>query len=187
MLISSPIFDFLFKAAGWKLVGNIPRDLDKTVVIVCPHATWKDFPIGLGARSILKLPILYWGKKELFDGFLGGLFSWLGGYPVDRSKNTNLVSSIVDIYNSKETFHAVLAPEGTRKDVDKLKTGFYHIAVQAKLPIIMIGFDYVNKEIKIGDTFYPSGDFEVDKKVIAQYYSTIPGVQKTWIKNYLVD
>ena len=187
MLISSPIFDFLFKAAGWKLVGNIPRDLDKTVVIVCPHATWKDFPIGLGARSLLKLPILYWGKKELFDGFFGGVFSWLGGYPVDRSKNTNLVSSIVDIYNSKETFHAVLAPEGTRKDVDKLKTGFYHIAVQAKVPIIMIGFDYVNKEIKIRDTFYPSGDFEVDKKVIAQYYTTIPGVQKSWIKNYLAD
>jgi 1-acyl-sn-glycerol-3-phosphate acyltransferase len=79
----------------------------------------------------------------------------------------------------------VLAPEGTRKDVDQLKTGFYHIAVQANVPIVMIGFDYVNKEIKIAEPFYPTGDFEVDKKVIARYFSTIPGVQKSWIKNYL--
>jgi 1-acyl-sn-glycerol-3-phosphate acyltransferase len=187
MLVSSPIFDFLFKAAGWKLVGNIPRELKKTVVIVCPHATWKDFPVGLGARSLLRLPILYWGKKELFDGLFGGIFSWLGGYPVDRSKNSNLVGSIVEIYNSKDTFHAVLAPEGTRKDVDKLKTGFYHIAVQAQIPIIMIGFDYVNKEIKIRDPFSTTGDFDVDKKEIAKYYATIPGVQKSWIQNYLAD
>jgi 1-acyl-sn-glycerol-3-phosphate acyltransferase len=185
MLVSSPIFDFLFKVAGWKLSGNIPRELPKTVVIVCPHATWKDFPVGLGARSLMKMPILYWGKKELFDGFFGGIFRWLGGYPVDRSKNSNLVSSIVDIYHSKTMFHAVLAPEGTRKDVDQLKTGFYHIAVQANVPIVMIGFDYVNKEIKIAEPFYPTGDFEVDKKVIARYFSTIPGVQKSWIKNYL--
>jgi 1-acyl-sn-glycerol-3-phosphate acyltransferase len=80
---------------------------------------------------------------------------------------------------------AVLAPEGTRKDVQELRTGFYHIALKANLPIIMIGFDYVNKVIKIRDPFYPIGEFNADKKVIAEYFSTIPGVQKSWIKNYL--
>ena len=55
MLVSSPIFDVLFKLAGWKLVGEVPRDLKKALVIVCPHATWKDFPIGVGARSLLKI------------------------------------------------------------------------------------------------------------------------------------
>ena len=96
MLVSSPIFDFLFKASGWKLVGNIPRDLKKTVVIVCPHATWKDFPIGLGARSLLRIPIYYWGKKELFESPFGFIFSWLGGYPVNRGTKSNLVEAIVD-------------------------------------------------------------------------------------------
>jgi 1-acyl-sn-glycerol-3-phosphate acyltransferase len=187
MLIKSAIFDFFFRALGWKIVGNIPLNLPKSVIIVSPHATWKDFPIGLGARSIMNLPIYFWGKKELFDGTLGGIFSWLGGYPVDRSKNNNLVGAIVDIYNTKETFHAVLAPEGTRKDVEALKTGFYYIAVQAKVPIIMIGFDYVNKQIRIREPFFPTGDFNVDKHVIADYFQTIPGVQKTWIKNYLAD
>jgi hypothetical protein len=76
MLVSSPIFDYFFKVAGWKLVGNIPYDLKKTVVIVCPHATWKDFPVGLGARSLMRLPILYWGKKELFEGVFGGICDW---------------------------------------------------------------------------------------------------------------
>ena len=95
------------------------------------------------------------------------------------------MDSIVDIYAEKESFVAVLAPEGTRKDVQELRTGFYYIAKKANIPIIMIGFDYVNKSIKIREPFYPSGDFEVDKKVIAQYFSTIPGVQKSWIKNYL--
>ena len=64
----------------------------------------RGIPVGLGARSLLRLPILYWGKKELFEGLFGGIFSWLGGYPVDRSKNSNLVGSIVDIYNSKGVF-----------------------------------------------------------------------------------
>jgi 1-acyl-sn-glycerol-3-phosphate acyltransferase len=187
MLIKSVLFDVAFRLSGWKLVGRVPYDLPKSLIIVCPHATWKDFPIGLGARSMMNMPINFWGKKELFDGFLGGVFSWLGGYPVDRSKNNNLVGAIVDIYHSKSSFHAVLAPEGTRKDVDALKTGFYYIAVQAQVPIVMIGFDYVNKQIKIREPFIPSGDFEVDKLIIADYYQSIPGVQKSWIKNYLAD
>ncbi len=185
MLMFNPIFNFIFKITGWKLIGNIPQNLLKSIVIVCPHASWVDFPVGLGARSLMRKKIYFWGKQELFKGSFGWLFKKLGGYPVDRSKNTNLVSSIVDIYHSKESFHAVLAPEGTRKDVQELKTGFYYIAVQAQIPIIMVGFDYVNKHIVVNDPFTPSGDFETDKKVIAQFYQGIPGVQKSWIKNYL--
>lgn len=185
MLVSSPIFDVIFKLTGWKLVGEVPRDLKKALVIVCPHATWKDFTVGLGARSLMKIPILFWGKKELFEGPFGGIFSWLGGYPVNRGTKSNLVDAIVDIYNSKDTFYAVLAPEGTRKDVQELKTGFYYIAHGAKVPLVMIGFDYVNKEIRIRDPYYTSGDFQKDKVDIAKYFQTIPGVQKSWIKNYL--
>ena len=124
MLISSPIFDVLFKLAGWKLAGAVPRELKKALVIVCPHATWADFPIGLGARSLLKIPILFWGKKELFEGPFGGIFRWLGGYPVNRGTKSNLVDAIVDIYNAKDSFYAVLAPEGTRKDVQELNRYF---------------------------------------------------------------
>jgi len=185
MWMSNLLFDLLFKLFGWKLTGNIPYHLKKCIVIVCPHATWIDFPVGLGARSLLKRKIYFWGKKELFDNPFGWLFRKLGGYPVDRSQHTNLVDAIVDIYNEKEEFYAVLAPEGTRKDVQELKSGFYYIAKMAKIPIIMVGFDFVNKEVKVNDPYFPSGDFEKDKIDIAKFYQTIPGVQKSWIKNYL--
>jgi 1-acyl-sn-glycerol-3-phosphate acyltransferase len=185
MLISSPIFDLVFKLTGWTLEGAYPDGLKKSIIIVAPHASWIDFPVGLGARSMMKIPIIFWGKKELFEGIFGWMFRWLGGYPVDRKNKSNLVDSIVDIYAEKETFVAVLAPEGTRKDVQELRTGFYYIAIKAQIPIVMIGFDFVNKIVKIREPFYPVGEFEVDKKVIAEYFSTIPGVQKSWIKNYL--
>lgn len=185
MLISSPIFNFVFKITGWSLEGEYPANIKKSIVIVAPHASWIDFPVGLGARSMMKIPIIFWGKKELFDGIFGWMFRLLGGYPIDRKNRSNLVDSIVHIYAEKETFIAVLAPEGTRKDVKELRTGFYYIAIKANIPIIMIGFDYVNQLIKISEPFYPSGEFDADKKVIAQYFSTIPGVQKSWIKNYL--
>jgi len=185
MLMFNPIFNFIFKVAGWKLQGTIPIELEKSIVIVCPHASWVDFPVGLGARSLLRKKIYFWGKQELFKGAFGWLFQKLGGYPVDRSKNTNLVSSIVDIYQSQTSFHAVLAPEGTRKDVHELKTGFYFIAIEAQIPIMMIGFDYVNKRIVVNEPYMPCGDFEIDKKVIATFFKGIPGVQKSWINNYL--
>lgn len=185
MLIKSPLFDIVFKWSGWRLEGQIPSHLRKSITIVCPHATWKDFPVGLGARSLMNIPIYFWGKKELFEGPFGWMFRWLGGYPVDRGKKSNLVDAIVDIYQSKSEFHAVLAPEGTRKDVQELRTGFYYIAVKAQVPILMIGFDYVNKRIVIREPFMPTGNFDIDKLEIAKFFQGIPGVQKSWIKNYL--
>jgi 1-acyl-sn-glycerol-3-phosphate acyltransferase len=185
MLMRNLLFDLLFKLAGWKLSGNIPFHLKKAIVIVCPHATWVDFPVGLGVRSVLKRKIYFWGKKELFNNSFGWLFRILGGYPVDRSKHSNLVDSIVDIYQQKDEFLAVLAPEGTRKDVQELKTGFYYISLLAKVPIVMVGFDYVNKRIMVNEPFTPTGDFEKDKIKIAEFYQTVPGVQKSWIANYL--
>ena len=95
MLISSPIFDFVYKISGWSLEGKYPADLKKSIIIVAPHASWIDFPVGLGARSMMNIPIFFWGKKELFDGAFGWMFRWLGGYPVDRKNKSNLVDSPV--------------------------------------------------------------------------------------------
>ncbi|RVU26768.1 glycerol acyltransferase [Sandaracinomonas limnophila] len=183
--MSNWLFDWLFKLSGWKVSGNIPYHLKKCIIIVCPHATWVDFPVGVGVRSILKRKIYFWGKKELFQGPFGWIFKKLGGYPVDRTKHTNLVDAIAEIYNSKDEFYAGLAPEGTRKDVKELKSGFYYIAQKANIPIVMVGFDFVNKKVMLNEPYYPSGDFEKDKIDIAKFYQTVPGIQKSWIKNYL--
>ena len=102
-------------------------------------------------------------------------FTAFGGYPVDRSKKNNLVDSIVDIYNSKDEFFVTIAPEGTRKKVNKLKTGFYYIALKAKIPILMIGLDFKKKLILISKLFYVSGNVDKDMDSFIDFYRPITG------------
>lgn len=163
-----------YNLLGWRIEGNFDLNIKKYIVIVAPHTSNWDFIIGVMARSILGIKdAKFLGKSQLFKWPYGFIFRALGGYPVDRSRHNNLVEAAVAIFNSKERFAMALAPEGTRKKVDKLKTGFYHIAVQAKIPIYMVGFDYVKKTIFIRHPFYPTGNVEEDMRVIVDYFSTI--------------
>jgi 1-acyl-sn-glycerol-3-phosphate acyltransferase len=179
------IYIFFFKLAGWKLVGEIPKTLKKSLIIVAPHAHWFDFPLGLFARASLKTKVNFLGKAELFNGTFGFIFRWIGGTPVDRFSNNGMVESVVEIYNSKEVLHIALSPEGTRKPVSKLRTGFYYITLAAKVPIIMVVFDYPNKQIIVRKPFNISGNIEEDLKEIAIYYNQFEGVKKDWIQNYM--
>lgn len=169
-----PIARFIFyRIIGWKFTGNFP-DLKKYIIIVAPHTSNWDFPMGLLARSISQIKgTKFLGKAELFRFPFGWIFRGMGGYPVNRSKNTNMVDAVVDIFNSHEKFKLALAPEGTRKKVSKLKTGFYHIAKKADVPIIMVGFDYKLKEIKIREPFKVTDDMEKDMKDITNWFRTI--------------
>lgn len=179
------LFKFLFKLAGWKLVGQFPKHIKKSILIVAPHAQSVDFPVGIGARAAIGVKMGFLGKKELFEGLFGWMFYWLGGYPVDRSSNNQVVKAVTTLYNSKEELHLVIAPEGTRKDVDKLKMGFYFIAKNSEIPIVMIGFDYAIKGIVISDPFYTTNDSHADLKQIALFFDKIGGYKKTWVSNYL--
>mgnify|MGYP002777813304 CR=1 FL=1 len=175
----------LFHFFGWRLAGRVPRELKKSVWIICPHATGWDFVVGVGARAATEMRIGFLGKKELFDGPLGFFFRRMGGHPVDRSRNTNLVEAQAEFIRDRESIHIAITPEGTRADVAELKSGFYHIARLAGVPIVMVGFDYPRKRIFLAEPFYPTGDWERDKVEIAKFFATIQGVQKTWVKRYL--
>lgn len=144
-------------------------------MIVAPHTSNWDFLIGLAARSILRIKTRYLGKKELFRFPFGILFRCLGGYPVDRSKQSNMVEEVAKIFNRHEEFSICIAPEGTRSKTDKLKTGFYHIASQLNIPILMVGFDYSKKEVRIHEPFHPSGKMEEDMPKILDFFRTIKG------------
>ena len=171
------LYTFLFKLFSWKFEGKLQNDLNKFIVIVIPHTSNWDFPLGIMVRSILRLnSTKYLGKSQLFKPPFGFIFRSLGGYPVDRSKNNNLVDAVVELFNSKEKFSIALAPEGTRKKVPKLKKGFYYISKKAKVPIIMIGFDYQGKCIKINEPFLPSDNILKDFKYIIDFFSTCKGV-----------
>lgn len=180
----NPLFARLYRLFGWKISGQIP-DIPKSILIFAPHATWHDFLVGVGARAYVDKPIHYLGKAELFNAPFGGLFKALGGYPVERTKRNNLVDWIVSLYQQKESFHLALAPEGTRKDVDSLKTGFYYIAQKAHIPIIMVGVDYAQKTIFIAEPFYCSQDLTADMQHIARFYAQLPGKKKAWVRAML--
>lgn len=164
------IYSFFFhKVAGWQIKGELP-ELNKYLIIVAPHSSNWDFPVGLAVRSIRRFDAKYLAKKELFRFPFGKLFRSLGGYPVDRSKKTNLVDAVAELYQRHERFIVAMTPEGTRGYVPHWKTGFYHIAVKAGIPIVMSAIDYGTKTVEFSPPLFPSGNLEADMKKIAQFY-----------------
>jgi 1-acyl-sn-glycerol-3-phosphate acyltransferase len=168
-----PIFQFIFWLVGWSTVGEKPR-YKKYVMIVGPHTSFWDFFVGVAARSIFRLDTKYLGKKELFKFPLGIILRWLGGYPVDRSNAAGSVQAVVDLFNAHEEFSIALAPEGTRKKVERLKTGFWRIAKEADIPIVVVGFDFGRRVVEIREPFMP-GNMDDDMAAILRYYKTIKG------------
>ena len=179
------IFRFFFWLSGWKLIGKVPDDLKKAVIAVVPHTRTKDFFVGLGARATLRRKIGFLGKEELFKPPFGFVFRALGGTPVIRNKNMNMVESYAEAIKGTEDMLFALAPEGTRKNVTKLRTGFYYMAVGGQIPIIPVGFDFARKEVIMGKPFMPSGDFKKDMlEQFLPFAKTIHNVEKDWVKNY---
>ncbi|MDN4164069.1 lysophospholipid acyltransferase family protein [Cytophagales bacterium LB-30] len=172
-----PLYALIFiKILGWRLVGNFPHHIHKFIVAVAPHTSNWDFLVGLAGRSLFRIQyVKFLGKSQLFKWPYGFLFRWLGGYPVDRSKHNNLVDQVVEMYRKHERFAIALAPEGTRSKVSQIKTGFYHIARKAEIPIILVGFDYAKKQIIVRDPFYPSVDAEADMVEILNFFKGISG------------
>jgi 1-acyl-sn-glycerol-3-phosphate acyltransferase len=170
------IASFIFhKVFGWKTIGLCPTDIKKYIIIGAPHTHWQDFFLGLAIKLTQKVPANFIGKASLFKPPFGFIFRALGGTPVDRSKSANRVDAIVNIFNSREQFILALSPEGTRKRVDAWKTGFYHIAKGAKVPIVMMTFDFENKQVKISEPYYLTNDEEKDMNFIYDFYRGVKG------------
>jgi 1-acyl-sn-glycerol-3-phosphate acyltransferase len=164
-----------FRLSGWKTAGRVPREIPKFIIAVAPHSSNWDFLVGLGARACLNFQSYYLGKKELFDSPLGWMFRRLGGIPVDRSRKSDLVEEITGEINRHEQFILTIAPEGTRKQTGKWKSGFYHIAHNARIPIVFCAFDYPTKTVRIFEPFTPSGNLEDDSTKIAALFADSRG------------
>lgn len=171
-----PLYILIFKILGWKIEGKFPVGIPKYIVAVAPHTSNWDFPLGVMARSILRMKNTHFlGKHTLFKPPFGWFFRWLGGHPVDRSSNHDVVHQVIDILNRHENFIIALAPEGTRKKVTKLRSGFYHIAKGAHIPIIPVGFDFSRKRIVIGEPFNPTDNQDEDFKTLLAFYREMRG------------
>lgn len=155
---------------GWKIEGDFPS-LNKFVLAVVPHTRNTDFIIGVLTRAVVDQKISYVGKKELFNPLTGWFFRALGGTPINRNSTENKVSSIAKIFKEKEVFRMAIAPEGTREKVDKWKTGFYYIAMEAEVPILLVNFNYALKQVGFLKLFYPTGNIEKDFKEMESYFN----------------
>ncbi|WP_031456558.1 1-acyl-sn-glycerol-3-phosphate acyltransferase [Flavobacterium chungangense] len=170
------LYKFLFfKLMGWKIVGIENAEVKKCVMMVMPHTSNHDFYLGIFTRGISGLEMNWVGKKELFKFPFGYYFRSVGGEPLDRSGGLNKVDAIASIFDRKEIFRLAVAPEGTRKEVKEIRTGFYFIALKAKVPIIPVAFDWGKKEVNLGQAFFPTGDYETDLFVLKKHYNGVIG------------
>lgn len=164
-----------FRIMGWKIKGSIDPNVKKCVMMVMPHTSAHDFYLGIFTRGITQLQMNWVGKKELFRFPFGFYFRYMGGEPLDRTGGLNKVDSIASIFERKEIFRLAVAPEGTRKNVNELKTGFYYIALKANVPIIPVAFDFGKKEVNLGAPLMPTGDIESDLITLKQHYIGVEG------------
>jgi 1-acyl-sn-glycerol-3-phosphate acyltransferase len=164
------------RSKGWNTALSFPyHHLKQYIVIVGPHTSNWDFIIGLAYRNMLDMSyVRFLGKSQLFKPPFGWIFRSLGGIPVDRTSNHNLVDAVADLFNKRERFAIAIAPEGTRKKVERLKTGFYFIAAKVRVPIVMVGLDYKNKTCRFSEPLYPS-DHTKDFEQIYSFYRPIEG------------
>ena len=148
---------FYLRASGWRIRGGVPAE-PKFVAIVAPHTSNWDFVVCVAAMFALGLHVHWFGKHSLFRAPLGWLLRALGGLPVRRDTAKGVVTEIADAIRAQPRFILALAPEGTRRRVSEWRTGFYHIAQQAGVPIVPVALDWGQREISIGDPVRTAGD-----------------------------
>ena len=150
---------------GWRIEGEIPS-VPRLLAIVAPHTSNWDFVVGLAAVLALRLDARWLGKHTIFRPPFRALLSFLGGIPVDRAAATDVVDQAVAAFRASDRLLLALAPEGTRKKVEKWKSGFHRIARAADVPILLASFDYRTRVIELGPVFTPTHDFEADLAAI---------------------
>ena len=160
-----------FARQGWSIERQIPVER-KFVIIAVPHTSNWDFPHFLGLADELGLELSFMGKLSLFRWPFANVMRELGGIPVDRKSSNNAVDQMVVEFAKRDTFMLTIAPEGTRGKVREWRTGFYHIAMAAGVPIVCGLMDYAKKHGGLGPAIYPTGDYEADMKKIAEVYKS---------------
>lgn len=154
--------------AGWRFEGNFP-DVPKMVLIVAPHTSNWDFPVGLMAKFALRLGCRYIAKHSLFWWPLGVFLRAVGGIPVNRAAAGDFVDETVRIFEAREKLALVITPEGTRSKVDRWKSGFHRIARAAAVPIVLVTFDYGRRIVRLGPAFAATADYESDLAAIRSH------------------
>jgi 1-acyl-sn-glycerol-3-phosphate acyltransferase len=160
-----------FKWKGWTLGPNIPADIKKCVVVAAPHTSNWDFVYSMAALHLFEANVNYLAKKELFKFPMKWILENTGAISVERSKNYGMVESIIQKFNESEKLILVIAGEGTRGKVEKWKSGLYHVAFGAQIPIMPAYLDYAKKEAGFGAPIYPDVIKEKTAAALRAFYA----------------
>lgn len=156
---------------GWSHHGKIPDDVHKCILVGAQHTSNWDFIPAIGCMANLNRNPKFLIKKEWWKFPFNILMKALGGIPVDRGKKNNMIEAMVDLINDYDDIVILMAPEGTRSYAKKWKSGFYHVALKANIPIVLGSLDFEKKESRIGPVFIPTGNQSKDLIEIKKYYS----------------
>nr|WKN40190.1 1-acyl-sn-glycerol-3-phosphate acyltransferase [Tunicatimonas sp. TK19036] len=172
------IAKIIFAISGWSVNWDYPRHVHKAVMIGAPHTSNWDIVYALSALHIMGIPIRFTIKKEWMKPPIGILLKALGAIPIDRQskgfRKGSMVDAMAQLFDERERLVIMVTPEGTRKHAKRWRSGFYHVANQANVPIILGYLDYKKKEAGIRpEPFYPTGDAEQDIERIKEFYRTI--------------
>jgi 1-acyl-sn-glycerol-3-phosphate acyltransferase len=163
---------WLYRRYGWTAKGEIPHPR-KFVIIAAPHTSNWDFVYYIGLTQTLGIMPHFMAKTALFRWPMRNFMLDMGGVPIDRKKGGNYVQSMIDEFAKRDEFMLTIAPEGTRGSVKQWKTGFYHIALGAKVPMVVGMMDYGRKTGGLGPAIWPTGDYEADMAKVAEIYASV--------------
>lgn len=164
----------LMKTTGWKTIGNFPTD-QRVVMVAGPHTSNWDFVLAMSLILSLDVNLHWVGKHSIFKKGFRRLLRRMGGIPVNRANPEALKNEIHNVTEKFKGFIIVISPEGTRKKVERLKSGFLRIANETNSKIMTAGVDFSKKTIELGDFFSPSGDVEKDLKFVKEYFANFTG------------
>ena len=160
---------------GWRLVGRNPG-VPKCVVVCAPHTSNWDFPDALAAAMALSIPCVFMIKDSAFWWPLGVLLRWLGGIPINRRAPQGAVEQMAQVIRESERINVIITPEGTRRNAEFWKLGFYYIAASANVPILFGIGNRKERWIGVASLFQPTGNLEEDWKHIAEVFQRTVGV-----------
>ena len=164
----------VLRLAGWQLAGEFPN-VPRLVLIAAPHSSWWDGVWGLLIKVAIGADVHFMARQELFRGPLGGLLRRLGGMAIDRGATKGVVEQMIDEFQRRDSLWLGIAPEGTRKPVTRWKSGFWHIAHDAGVPVFPVAFHYPDKTIQLGPLFDTSADMQADIAQLRAYYTPFKG------------
>lgn len=174
------IFRWLFKLHGWKLdYSSIPSEAQRCVLVAAPHTSNWDFVYARAAFDWLKIPLKFTIKKEWLRFPMNLILEPMGAIGIDRTPKKpgepkrSMVDVMAELFNYHERLAMLITPEGTRKKNPQWKTGFYYVALKAKVPIVCGYLDYKTKTAGMGLVLYPTGDIQKDLRQIMLFYQNI--------------